>query len=167
MTFNQATEQATEIVNNMKCDILEKQLFDMYINHKLNDEQVELLKAQMWLRDIEMPKQKKIEFKLLPKEGNYYLVKSQYRYKPHTLYEIFKETDKTIKCREMEYKLIQGGYDDRQGKTNYYYYFKTNVYTKNDMKIKTFNKTKIEKKNIWNWKKLKEEEYYKIVIYEY
>ena len=75
-------------------------------------------------------KQKKIQFKLLPKEGNYYLVKSQ-------------------------------------GKNNYYYYFKTNVYTKNDMKIKIFNKTKIEKKNIWNWKKLKEEEYYKIVLYEY
>tara|TARA_R110002074_G_scaffold199777_1_gene367587 strand:+ start:82 stop:477 length:396 start_codon:yes stop_codon:yes gene_type:complete len=107
----------------------------------------------------------KIKIKQEIKEGNYYFVESQYKFKPHTLYKIIKETNNTIKCLEMEYNLIQGTYNDRTGTTSNYYYFKTNVYMKNDWKIKTFYKQKINRKNIWNWNKLKKEEYFKTVDY--
>lgn len=107
----------------------------------------------------------KIKIKQEIKEGNYYFVKSEYKFNPHTLYKIIKETNKTIKCLEMEYNIIQGTYNDRTGTTSNYYYFKTNIYLKNDWKIKTFYKQKINRQNIWNLNKLKEEEYFKTVDY--
>lgn len=97
---------------------------------------------------------KKIKLKPEIKVDNYYFVKSQYKFKPHTLYKIIKETNKTIKCQEMEYDLLEPTYNEREGTTTQNYFFEKNIYKKNDWKIKTFAKAKIDRQNIWTYKKL-------------
>ena len=106
---------------------------------------------------------KKIKLKPEIKVDNYYFVESQYRFKPHTLYKIIKETNCYIHCQEMEYFICDFQYT-REGKISHYHY-EDNIYKKNDWKIKTFAKAKIDRQNIWTINKLKKYDLYKLVEY--
>jgi hypothetical protein len=110
---------------------------------------------------------KKIKLKIKPeiKVGNYYFVESQYRFKPHTLYKIIKETNCYIHCQEMKYFICDFRYN-REGKISHYHY-EDNIYNKNSWKIVKISKEKVKYniKNIWTINKLKKYDLYKLVEY--
>jgi len=105
----------------------------------------------------------KIKIKQEIKEGNYYFVESQYKFKPHTLYKIIKDTNKTIKCLEMEYFICDFQYT-REGKISHYHY-EDNIYERNSWKNVKISKKKVKKQNIWTINKLKKYDLYKLVEY--
>ena len=107
----------------------------------------------------------KIKIKQEIKEGNYYFVESQYKFKPHTLYKIIKETNHYIHCQEMEYFICDFRYNE-EGKISHYHY-EDNIYNKNSWKIVKISKEKVKNniKNIWTINKLKEYDLYKLVEY--
>ena len=108
---------------------------------------------------------KKIKLKPEIKVDNYYFVESQYRFKPHTLYKIIKETNCYIHCQEMEYFICDFRYT-REGKISHYYY-EDNIWSNNSWKIVKISKeiVKYNIKNIWTINKLQKYDLYKLVEY--
>ena len=107
----------------------------------------------------------KIKIKQEIKEGNYYFVESQYKFKPHTLYKIIKVTNHYIECQEMEYFICDFRYTT-EGKISHYHY-EEKIYQRNSWKIVKISKERVKYniKNIWTINKLKKGDLYKLVEY--